>query len=72
MDADEFADTAGRSGAGVGGGFNGANITAYEDRDVAGTDVFLADKSNVCSFYHCICRFNCADKAFGLDHSKSL
>ena len=41
---------------------NSTDVAAYHNGNKTGTDLFFAHKGNVCSFYHCISSFDCADE----------
>jgi hypothetical protein len=70
MHADQLTDPASRGCAGVRGGLNRSNITAYKYGHIAGSDVFLADKLYVCGLYHSIGRLDRANETFGFDHTE--
>src|SRR5688572_307897 len=72
VNAYKFANPASRSSTSVGCRLHSTDVAAHKDRDVPGADVFLADKLNICSLYHCIRCFDSPDKTFCLDHSECL
>lgn len=72
MNGDEFAHAPRGGSAGVGSRLDGADITAHEHRNVAGTDIFLPDQDDVGGFDHCIRRFDGSDEAYGLHHPERI
>jgi hypothetical protein len=51
MNTDEFTDAAGRAGTRFSRGFDGADVSANEHRNIA-VEVFLADQNDVGGLYH--------------------
>ena len=72
MHRNELADPAGRRRPRIRGGFDGADITAYEHRNVAGTDVFRSDERDVRGFDHRVGRLDRPDEPERLDHSERV
>jgi hypothetical protein len=67
---DQFADAAGRSGAGISCRFHRADVSAHKDGDVTRTDIFFAEQLHVRRLNHGVSGFNGANKTFSLDHSE--
>ena len=69
---DQFPDTPRGCRAGIGGGLDGADIAAHENRDIAGADLLLTDQHNMGRFGHGIRGLNGSHKPLGLDHAESF
>src|SRR5918993_1957584 len=65
VDADEFPDSSGGGGPGVGRGLDRPHVAAHEDRDVAGADVLLAQELYVGGFDHRVRGLDGADEPLG-------
>ncbi len=60
------------AGAGIGGGFDSADVTADSDDDVAGADEFLAGKDDIGGLDHGVGGFNSAGQSLRFDQAKGL
>src|SRR5436309_464404 len=64
MNADQLADAACGSGAGIGRGLDGAHIAAALHHDQSRAHDFLAGEDDVGGLHHRVRGFNRADKSF--------
>ena len=71
MGAVQLADTLRSGGACVHSGLDGADIAADHNGHEAGADLLLADEMHIGCLDHRIGRFDSADQATSLDHTKS-
>ena len=62
MNTDEFPDAASRVGTRFSRGFNRADVSANEHRNIAVEEVFLADENDVGGLYHRIGSLDGPDK----------
>src|SRR5688572_5959800 len=67
---DELSDPARGSRSGVGCRLHGAHVPAHEHRDVAGTDVLLANEDDVRRLHHRIGGFHRPDQAARFNHAE--
>ena len=70
MDGDKFSNPARCRSPCFERGIHGADISPDHDRDIALTDVFLADKNDIGRLDHCVRGLNRANQAECFDHSK--
>jgi hypothetical protein len=70
MHANQFANPARGSGAGISRGFHRTHVSTHKDGDVTRTYVFFAEQLHVCRFNHGVSGFDGANKTFSLDHSE--
>ena len=71
VDGDDLANLARRRRAGVGRGFDRADVAANHDRDEAAADLLPANEPHVCSLDHGVGGFDGADESFRFDQSQS-
>ncbi len=72
MDAHQLAHALSSSGAGVGGGLDGAHVAADHDGHQTAAHMDLADEGDVGGLDHGIGGLNGGDETLGLDHAKCL
>jgi len=72
VDSHEFANAPGRGRARIRRGFHRADVTAHENRDVCGANIFLGDQDYVGRLDHRIGGFNSTDEALRLNHSECV
>src|ERR1039458_8533965 len=69
VDGDEFADTPGGGGAGIGGGAHGRDIPANHGGDVAGSNLLPADEVDLSGFHHGVGSLDHGHQTARFDHS---
>src|SRR5438552_2802717 len=72
MDADQFAYASGGGGAGIGGGFDGADIASHDGGHEASVDFLPADEHDVRRLAHRVGGFNHPDEPASLDHAERV
>src|SRR4029078_6414498 len=72
MNADELTTPARCRGAGVGGGFDRADIAANDCRHETRIDFLPADEDDVRGFYHRVGGFDHTDQPARFDHSEGV
>ena len=72
MHADQLTYASRGSGAGIGGGFHGTDVTADDRGDQAGIHFLPADEHDVGGLHHRVGRFDHADETAGLDHPERV
>ena len=68
VNAHEFANSAGRHGAGFGRRFHGSDITPDKDSHIAIEQIFFADQHNIRGLDHGIGCFHSADETTRFNH----
>ncbi len=72
LHADDFADAAGRGGAGVDGGLDRGHVADHQGRDQAAADLLPADQRHVGGFEHGVAGFDQRHQPLGFDHAKGF
>lgn len=72
VDRDQLADPPRRHGARVSCGFDGTNVAADQNGDIAVKQVFLTDQNHVGRLDHGVCRLYRSDKTKRLHHAKGI
>jgi hypothetical protein len=70
VNTDQFTDPTRSGSARIGGSLYRTNISAHEDRNVAGADIFLSQELNIRGLDHRIRSLYRSDETFGFDHSE--